>query len=156
MRASDRIFLGLCVALVVAGPVMAVQEMLKARQAEGVGLVIETNRAPTDLDVGFRIAWRGALFVGILALDVMGSLVLLRVGKQPRVRAVSGRLVGLLVGGLAALDVAFLLDGKFLADAPYALRALVVVWLYPVGALVAAGAAMRLDEVEALLGGARA
>jgi len=155
MRATDLALLILCAAAILAGPAMALQELVKASQETAVGLVVEPGAAPGELDVGFRATWRVALLAGIVAMDALGCVVLLRVGRHPRVRAASGRLVALLIVGLAAIDAAFLFDGRYLAEGSYALRALFVAWMYPLGGILAAGSVLRLGEVHALLGGPR-
>jgi hypothetical protein len=151
VRRLDVLVLILCGLAMVAGPLMALQELAKARDQEARGLVLEPQAAPQDFDNGYRIAWRGGMLVLTLAVDVAGSLVMLRVGRQPRVRAASARLLWILVAGLAWLDLAFLFDGRYLLESPFALRALFVAWLYPVGAVLVAGSVFRLGDVEALL-----
>jgi hypothetical protein len=151
VRRLDVLALLLCGLAMLVGPVMALQELSKANDAAAAGLVIDPSAAPRDLDAGFRLAWRTALVALILAIDVVGSVVMLRIGRQPRVRAVSGRLLGLLVFGLAWLDLAFLVDARYLFAAPYAERALIVSWLYLVGAVFVAGSVFRLGDVESLL-----
>ncbi len=156
VRRLDVVVLVLCGLAMLAGPLMALQELAKEREQEARDAVAGPGAAPPDFDLGYRVAWREALLVLTLALDVAGSVVMVRVGRQPRVRAVSGRLLWLLVLGLAWLDLAFFLDGRWLFSAPYGLRALVVSWLYPVGAVLVAGSVFRLGDVESLLGPARA
>lgn len=152
MRRLDVLALVLAGLAILAGPLMALQELAKDRDQTARGAVLEPSAAPSDLDVGYRLAWRAAMLALTLALDVVGSVVMLRIGRQPRVRAVSGRLLWLLVAGLAWVDLAFFLDGRYLLYAPYALRALVVSWLYPAGAILVAGSVFRLGDVESLLG----
>ena len=93
MRHLDVLVLILAGLLMLAGPIMALQELAKARDLEARGAVIDPAAAPTDLDLGFRLAWRSAILVLTLALDVAGCVVMLRIGRQPRVRAASGRLL---------------------------------------------------------------
>lgn len=151
VRRLDVLVLALCGLALLAGPLMALQEVAKARDEAARGLVLDPQAAPQDLDVGYRLVWRGAMLVLTLAVDIGGSLVMLRVGRQPRVRGVSARLLWLLVAGLAWLDLAFLLDGRYLLDAPYVQRALVVSWIYAVGALLVAGSVFRLGDVESMM-----
>jgi hypothetical protein len=151
VRRLDVLVLILAGLVMLAGPLMALQELAKARDVEARSALLDPAAAPSDLDVGFRDVWRSALLVLTLALDVAGCVVMLRIGRQARVRAASGRLLGLLVAGLAWLDLAFLFDARYLAFSPYALRALVVSWLYPAGALLVAGSVFRLGDVEALV-----
>src|SRR5581483_23863 len=101
VRRLDVVVLVLCGLAMLAGPLMALQELAKEREQEARDAVAGPGAAPPDFDLGYRVAWREALLVLTLALDVAGSVVMVRVGRQPRVRAVSGRLLWLLVLGLA-------------------------------------------------------
>jgi len=133
---------------------MAAQELLRASERDAEGLVVQPTATPGEIDAGFRVASRAGLLVLVLALDALGTLALWRFSRERRVRAVSGRLLALLVAGLALLDLAYLFDGRFLVAAPYAARALFVSWIYPVGAILAAGSVLRLLDVEAMMLGA--
>lgn len=146
MRLSDRLLLIACGALVLAGPVMAVQEYVKGRQALGVEVV--TGERAAVGDTGFRATWRVVLLALVLAVGVFGSLQVLRVARAPRVRGVSRRLVALLLAGMVLLDLAFLLD-RAAAEAAYLVRAVSVVWAYPLAAVVVALSSARLSELEA-------
>lgn len=151
MRRLDVLCLILTGLVLVAGPLMALQELAKARDAEAQGFLVAQDAAPGDLDLGYRLVWHSAMLVLTLLVDLLGCLVMLRIGRQPRVRAVSGRLLALLVVGLAWLDLAYFVDSRYLTDARYLVRAGVVAWLYPLGALLALGSVFRLGDVESLM-----
>lgn len=153
MRGTDYALLATCAALLVAGPVMALLEY--ERHLDAASLAEVTGEAP-PVDVEFRAPWRAGVLLAVIAIGILGTLVALRVSWQPRVRAVSGRLLFLLLAGMSVLDLAFFADARWLAAAPHGVRAASVVWLYPVGAMLVAGAAMRLAEVEAAFAKPRA
>lgn len=150
---ADRLLLFTCAVLVLSGPAMALQEYSRVDQERAVREL--TGAQPTP-DLTFRTLWRTGLLVLIIVAAVVGSLLAMRFARQKRVRAVSGRLLFLLLAGMTILDLAFLTDGAWFMEKPHELRALTIVWAYPVGALLVAGATYRLLEVEALFGDARA
>lgn len=149
MRALDWILLAVCALLLVAGPVMSLQELSRYQSSEGLeGLTGE--KLPIEPE--FRGAWRGILFVAVLVAGVLGTLVAVRVARQAKVRAVSGRLIGLLLAGMTILDLAFLVDGQYFLDAEYLVRGATIVWLYPVAGILMGGAIVRLTELESAFG----
>lgn len=139
-------------ALVLAGPIMALQEW--AAHQEQAGLAQITGERP-PLDPAFRAPWRTGLLVAVIVAGVAGTLVAVRVAAQPKVRSVSGRLLWLLIGGMTLLDLAFLLDGR-MRDAAYAVRGTTTVWLYPIAGILMTGATVRLSELEDAFGDVRA
>lgn len=153
VRATDWTLLAVCGVLLVAGPAMALQELLRHQASSGLAEL--TGTAP-ELDPAFRATWRGVLLLCVIAGGVVGTLVALRCARQAKVRALSGRLLTLLLVGMTLLDLAFLADGRWFLDAPYAVRGATVVWLYPAAAILMGGALVRLTEIEAAFGEARA
>ncbi|HVM44343.1 MAG TPA: hypothetical protein VM582_00305 [Candidatus Thermoplasmatota archaeon] len=149
MRASDWILLAVCGVLLVAGPAMALQEFVRYQASSGLA---ELTGQPPPLEPAFRTAWRGVLLLCVVVGGVAGTIVAIRCARQARVRSVSGRLLTLLLLGLTLLDVAFLADGRWFLDAPYALRGATVVWLYPAAAILMGGSVVRLTEIEGAFG----
>lgn len=152
MRLLDRLLLVVCGALVLAVPIMTVQEYVEALEAptilgpDGETIVSSPPAAPKHYTT-----WRFILLVLILVAGILGSVQAIRILRAPRVRPYAGRLMGLLVTGLAVLDLTFLLDGV-LADKGFLARAITIAWLYPTAALVTALSAYRLAELEAAFG----
>lgn len=153
MRATDWILLAVCGALLVAGPGMALHELVRHQDSESLAQL--TGNAQS-LDPAFRGSWRAFLLACVVVGGVAGTLVAFRFARQPKVRALSGRLLTLLLLGMTLLDLAFLADGRWFLDAPYLVRALTVVWLYPAAAVLMGGALIRLVEVEEAFGEAKA
>lgn len=153
MRATDWTLLVGCIVLLVAGPAMAVQELAKAEEEQARAEITGGEALP--LDPAFRGWWRGVLLATLVVVGVASFAVSWRIAKQPKVRAVSGRLLALLLVGVSILDLAFFLDGRLYLDAPYQERALTIVWLYPLAAILMGGATLRLVEVERVFTGAR-
>lgn len=153
MRATDWALLAVCGVLLAAGPAMALQEFVRHQESSGVSGV--TGAAP-PIEPAFRTAWRSVLLLCVVAGGLVGTIVAIRLARQPKVRAVSGRLLTLLLLGMTLLDLAFLADGRWFLDAPYALRGATVVWLYPAAAILMGGALVRLTEIEDAFGEARA
>ena len=149
MRAVDWILLATCAALLVVGPAMALQEWSRHDQATGLAEI--TGEAPV-LEPAFRAAWRTGILVAVIVAGVAGTLVAVRIARQARVRAVSRRLIGLLLAGMTLLDLAFLADGRWFVNASYALRGSTVVWLYPAAAILMGGSVVRLSELEDAFG----
>ena len=142
MRWPDWVLLLASAALMLAGPAMALEEWRAhedARAAEALGVP-----APDD---GARAAWRMPLLALVLLVSALGTWSAGRVLARPVARGVSRRLVALLVAGMTVLDLAYLLDGTRLADAPPALRAATIVWAYPLAGFLVGGSAHRLAEV---------
>ena len=152
MRATDWMLLAVCGVLLVSGPAMALQEFLRYEEATGFEDVTGETLA---LDPAFRATWRGILLLCVVAGGIIGTLVAIRLARQPKVRSVSGRLLTLLLAGMTLLDLAFLVDGRYFLDADYAIRGATVVWLYPASAILMGGALARLTEIEAAFGDAR-
>lgn len=148
MRPADRLLLVACGALILAGPLMAIQELSRWNDARaGAALDEGASAVLRPADVGFRELWRIVVLVLVIAADLLGGLLLARTWRSRTLRPLAGRLLVLLGVGLGLLDVAFLLDhlshrGGYLA------RAISVVWLYPIGAAVVAMSAARLSELE--------
>lgn len=145
----DHALLVLAALLMVAGPVMALQEAAEQNQLAAAAQLTGALPAP---DYAFRVTWRGGLFIASLLVSVLGSLVLVRVGRAPRTRAVSGRLLSLLFAGMTVLDLAFLADGAWFLSAPYLVRAVTIVWAYPLAGALLFGSVLRLHEVETAFG----
>lgn len=150
MRVTDWILLLGCAALVLAGPLMALQELARADDARAAA---ELTRSPAQLEPAFRAAWRTILFVVVLVVGTAGTLIAVRVAREPRVRVVAGRLLWMLLGGMTLLDLAFLADGRWFQLAPYEVRAASIVWLYPLAGILMGGSVLRLAEVEAAFAG---
>lgn len=131
---------------------MALQEFAASQRAASLEAITGEEQ---PLDAGFRAPWRVALLVLVVGVGVLGTLVAVRVAQAPRVRSVSARLLALLIGGMTLLDLAFLADGQWLADAPHALRAASVVWLYPVAGILVGGSLLRLAQLEDAFGAPR-
>lgn len=145
VRAADRLLLLGCAAIALAGPIMAVQEVAYWRELVGLAAVVGSAEGAPG--AGFRELWHVVLLVLILVVGVLGTLQLARVARSPRVRPLSARLLALLLAGMVLLDVSFLLDRMALSANPL-LRALTVVWLYPLAAVVVMLSAARLAELE--------
>lgn len=152
VRVTDWLLLAVCGVLLLAGPGMALQEFVRYERAAGIEDV--TGEA-VDLDPAFRATWRGILLLCVVAGGVIGTIVALRLARQQKVRSLSGRLLSLLLLGMTLLDLAFLADGRWFLDAPYEVRGATVVWLYPLAAILMAGALIRLTEIEAAFGEAK-
>lgn len=138
---------------------MALQEIIQLedvrdaeRQRESREKLTGEATEPAPPDYGFRDAWRWPLFGLVVLAGVTGCMMAIRVARARRWRAVSGRLLGLLLLGMGLIDVAFLLDVLVATDVPHLVRSWTVVWLYPLGALLAAGSLYRLTELEAQFG----
>ena len=131
--------------LVVVGPVMAFQEYQAASAAR---VAEELPDAVPIVDASFRAAWRLPVTILVFVVGVVGTLASIRVLADKAVRAVSGRLLAFLLGGLALVDVAYALDGTILLQADFAARALVVVWIYPLAGILVIGSIHRLADVE--------
>lgn len=149
MRGLDRVLLFLSAALFAVGPAMAIQELTHAEEARAREL---TLREEVALDPTFREAWRVPLFALVVLLGLAGSVRALDVARRRRMRAVAGRLLGLLVGGMTLLDATYLLDTRWLFGVPYTVRAAFVLALYPLAAALMAGSAWRLGELEDAFG----
>lgn len=149
MRATDWTLLIACLVLLLAGPAMALQEFIVAEEQAGLEGV--TGEAPT-YDAPFRGWWRGLLFLVLLVIGVVGFVVSVRIARQPKVRSVSGRLLGILLVGITLFDMTFLVDGRWFLTGPYTLRASTIVWLYPLAAFLIGGATLRLIELERVFG----
>lgn len=132
---------------------MALQEFIEAEEQAARAAV--TGEAPS-YDAPFRAWWRGLLFLALLVIGVAGFLLSMRVARQQKVRAVSGRLLAILLVGITLLDLAFLVDGRYFLGGPYATRGASIVWLYSLAAFLIGGAALRLVEVERVFGVASA
>lgn len=149
VRWPDWVLLLASAALMLAGPAMALEEWQAHEQALAAEAL--TGESP-PLDPALRAPWRLPLLGLVFLVGAFGAWSCLRALAQPVTRAVSRRLVALLVVGMTILDAAFLLDGAVFADAPYALRAATIVWAYPLGAFLVAGSAHRLAEVARTFG----
>lgn len=145
MRSIDWLLLLVCGLLLVAGPAMALQEWTRFEQQAGLAKV--TGEAPA-LEPAFRSSWRAALLAAVIVGGLLGTILAMRIARQPKVRAVSGRLLLILLSGMVALDLTFLADGRWFVGAPYAIRGATIVWMYPLAAVLIGGAVMRLSEVE--------
>ena len=148
VRWPDWVLLLASAALMLAGPVMALEEW-RAHE-EAVAAEALTGLPPAD--PGFRAAWRAPLLGLVLVVSLLGTWSVGRVLARPVARAVSRRLVALLLAGMTVLDVAYLLDGTRLADAPPALRAATIAWAYPLAGFLIGGSAHRLAEVAERFG----
>lgn len=148
MRALTWTLVLVSATLVVLGPTMALQELAAREEAEAHASL---TGEPVEVDLGYRAPWRLPLFALVAAVGVLGSLVALRVLRKPRLRSVSGRLLGLLFAGMTLVDLAFLADLRAPHLPPMG-RAALVVWVYVGGALLVAGSAARLDDVETVFG----
>lgn len=148
MRVLDWLLLAVCGALLLAGPVMALQEWIHHEDQAGLAALGQ----PAPLQPAFRDPWRAGLLGAVIVAGVLGTLVAVRVARQPRMRAVSGRLLTLLLLGMTVLDLAFLADGRWFVEGPYALRATTIVWAYPLAAILMGGSLVRLSELEAVFG----
>lgn len=145
VRTTDSLLLLACAALALAGPAMAVQEYAKATQARGLE---DLTSEPAPIDYSFRDTWRVITLALVLVVGLLGSVMLVRVGRAPRVRSVSARLLVLLTVGMALLDLTYLLD-RANAGGGFLVRLITVSWLYPAAAIVIALSASRLAELEA-------
>lgn len=145
MHARHWVLVAACLVLGVLGPLMAWQEL--AHDARDRSLAALTGELP-PLDTSFRAPTRTMAFVAILVIGVAGTWASVAAARAPRVRSVSGRLLFLLLLGMTLADLAFLLDARALAEAPYVTRAGLVAWIYTGAAILVAGSALRLAEVE--------
>lgn len=151
MRAADRLLLVACAALVLAGPIMSLQEYAHAQETRGLADLVGRDPEAPQAPPSYRATWRLLLLVPTLVVGVLGSLQLLRVARVPRLRAMAGALLPLLVAGMVLLDVAYLAD--YATDGlDAATRALTVVWGYPLAAAVVALSASRIAELEETFG----
>lgn len=154
LRAPDIVLLVSCGVLLLSGPVMSLQEFIRAEEEKGLAELTGTPAA-TAYDAPFRGWWRGVLFLVLLVIGVVGFLLSIRIARQPKVRSVSGRLLAILLVGITLFDLTFLADGRWFLTAPYEVRAATVVWLYPLAAILIGGATLRLVELERVFGEAR-
>lgn len=149
MRARHWLLVAAALVLALAGPVMAWQELDRdARDAS----IAELTGEPASPDVAFRAQGRMVVFAAVVVLGAVGTWASVVVARAPRVRSASGRLMFLLLVGMTVADLAFLLDVRALAEAPYRTRASVVAWIYPAAAVLVAGSTLRLAEVEEAFG----
>lgn len=132
---------------------MALQELARAESSAGRASL--TGEAQ-PLDPAFRTAWRAALLVVVVVAGVLGTLLALRIARQAKVRAVSRRLILVLLVGMTVLDLAFLADGRWFVGAGHHVRAAIVVWTYPLAGVLIGGSVLRLSEVEGAFGDERA
>lgn len=163
MRASEWLLFAASATLLVLGPAMAYQEFAQLDQAAAEAKEEEARAALTasdpsarDDDYGYREVWRWPLFALVVLVGVTGSALAVRVARRRRWRSVSGRLLGLLLGGMALLDVAYLVDIQWAFGLPFLARGWTVVWLYSLSAILVAGALYRLNELEPIFGHDRA
>lgn len=152
VRGMDWVLLAVCGVLLIAGPAMALHEFI--RHQDTSSFVQLTGQVP-DLNPEFRSSWRVLLLGCVIIGGIAGTVVAFRFARQPKVRALSGRLLTLLLVGMTLLDLAFLADGRWFLDEPYLVRGSTIVWLYPAAAVLMAGALMRLVEIEEAFGDAR-
>lgn len=159
MRAAEWLLFAACAGLVVAGPAMAYQEFAKEgeaaaaqAQADARASLTERPQDAPEVDHAYREAWRWPVFALVVVSGIAGSLLAVRVARRRRWRAVSGRLLGLLLAGMTLIDLAYLLDVQWAYGASFRERGWSVVWLYPLGALLVGGSMYRLTELEARFG----
>lgn len=152
MRATDWALLVCCAALILAGPGMALQEATRAQEQKATYDI--TGQLP-PVDASFRNAWRVPLTVLVVVTGVLATVTLLLVLVDASVRSVSGRLVALLLAGLALMYVTYYVDGLLFAQAAYAWRATTIVWLYPIAGVLVGGSTIRLAEIVETFGGRR-
>lgn len=145
MRWTDLVLLLACAALLLVGPAMALQEWRAQEDARAVEDL--TGRAPPR-ETAHRAAWRLPLTILVFLVGAFGTYACIWAWGNKVVRSVSRRLVALLILGMTALDVAYLVDGAFFGDAPYALRGATIVWAYPIAGILVGGAAQRLAELR--------
>jgi len=153
VRPTDWILLATCGVLLVSGPAMALQEFIRGEESAGLELVTGEVQ---PLDPAFRAGWRLVILILVVVGGLAGTLIAFRVAAQPKVRAVSARVLTLLLVGMTLLDLAFLADGRWFLDASYAIRAVSIVWVYPIAGILMGGALMRITELEAAFGNAAA
>lgn len=132
---------------------MALQEFAHAQSQAGLQ---QLTGETAPIEPAFRTTWRAILLLTVVVAGIAGTLLALRIARQPKVRAVSARLIVLLLAGMTLLDLAFLADGQWFVLAPYVARGLTIVWLYPIAGVLIGGSVMRLSEVEEAFGERRA
>ena len=145
MRWHDWVLLAGAACLVAVGPAMALQELAKWQDEDAARDL--TGRIPT-LDASYRAAWRLPLAGLVLLVGALGTLRAIRALVDAGVRAVSRRLVALLLIGLALLYATYYLDGLALPTLAPLVRGATLVWLYPLSALLVGGSVHRLAELE--------
>lgn len=144
LRWHDWLLLLCSAALIVAGPVMSLQELSKA-QDQKAALALTGTLPPVD--GSFRLAWRVPLTVLVLVTGLVGTITLVRVMLDVGVRALARRLLVLLMLGLVTLYLTYYLDGLLFAGAEYGVRAVSIVWMYPAAGLLIGGSVHRLAEL---------
>jgi hypothetical protein len=133
----------------IVAPAMAFQELSRAEEAR---VLEESLGVPAVPDYFFREAWKLPLVALVLAAGRCGSALVLRVVRRTRLRAVSGRLLALLIGGMTWLDIVYLVDTRVLFLLAHDARAMAIVFAYPLGAIFVAGSVYRLAELEDVFG----
>lgn len=149
MKAIDWLLLAACAVLLLSGPAMALQEFAHAQSQAGLA---QLTGETAPLEPAFRTTWRVLLLLVVIVAGTAGTLLALRIARQPKVRAMSARLILLLLAGMTLLDLAFLADGRWFVLSPYALRGATIVWAYPIAGVLIGGSVMRLAEVEDAFG----
>lgn len=149
MRPLDWLLLAACAVLLLSGPAMALQEFAHAQSQAGLAQL--TGEA-APLEPAFRTTWRVILLLAVIVAGIAGTLLALRIARQPKVRAVSSRLIVLLLVGMTLLDLTFLADGRWFVLSPYVVRGASIVWVYPLAGALIGGSVMRLAEVEDAFG----
>lgn len=153
MRWSDWLLLACAGVLVVVGPAMAIQELAKAQEEKAR---FDLTGELTPVDASLRDGWRLPLTALVLVTGLVATFTLVRAVLDVGTRPLVGRLVALMLGGLALLYVTYYVDGAFFATQPYALRGTTIVWLYPVAGVLVGGSAWRLGEIATHFGARRA
>ncbi|HEX2022981.1 MAG TPA: hypothetical protein VHH36_09710 [Candidatus Thermoplasmatota archaeon] len=155
MRAPSWLLLAVCALVALAGPLLALQELGRDQEhRRAVDLAVERERLTGEraeippLDLAYRDAWWVPLGVLAALAGVLGTVVVVLAMRVRRMRAVAGRLLGVLLTGMSALDLAYLFDRQWLAGAEPSLRASIVVLAYPLSAALVAGSVVRLSQLE--------
>lgn len=144
MRALDVLLLVAAGLLVLAGPVMALQEFVAFDEAAG-----RFDRTGVDsLDTSHRGLARFVAPVLVVVVDVLATLQLVRINRKRVVRSVSRRPGLVMLVGVTLLDVAYVLDLAWGFDSHPLLRMLTTPWLYLVAGILVAGSAHRLASLE--------
>lgn len=142
LHAPDWLLLLASAGLILAGPAMAWQEW--STENARASAVDET--AP--LDLSYRAAWRAPLLILVFLAGALALYAAIRVILDATVRALAGRLLGMLLCGAALAFVAFVLDGALMQDDAPWVRMLTIVWLYPIAGVLIGGSAHRLAELR--------
>lgn len=131
--------------LVLAGPVMVVQEIMAFDEAAARFALLGDD---PRIDTSHRALAKVLVPTLTVVIGVLGTFALVRIHRKKRVRSVSRRPGLVLLVGMTLLDVTYLVDLGYAFEAHYLIRAVTTPWLYLLSGALIAGAAYHLAVLE--------